>query len=130
MNDHAQATLKRVETPLRLTLAGLWAERIVRAFWPLWTLVIGLLAALSFGLQDHLPLEALWFAAVAALGGLIWALAHGLWRFRRPSRIEALVRLDSRLPGQPLAALRDTQAIGANDPASQAVWAAHLAQMA
>ncbi|TXH95067.1 MAG: TIGR02302 family protein [Pseudorhodobacter sp.] len=130
MNDHAQATLKQVETPLRLTLAGLWAERLVRAFWPLWTVVIGLLAALSFGLQDHLPLEGLWIGAVAAGVGIVWALVHGLRRFRRPSRVEALVRLDSRLPGQPLAALRDTQAIGANDPASQAVWAAHLARMA
>jgi uncharacterized protein (TIGR02302 family) len=41
-----------------------------------------------------------------------------------------MARLDSRLPGQPLAALQDTQAIGAQDPASQAVWAAHLARMA
>jgi len=130
MTDHAQATMRRIETPLRLTWAGLWAERAVRAFWPLWTWAIALLAALSFGLQDHLPLEALWFGAVASGLGLIWALVHGLRRFRKPTRIEALVRLDSRLPGQPLAALRDTQAIGASDPASQAVWAAHLARMA
>lgn len=130
MEHHAEATLKTVETPLRLTWAGLWAERLVRAYWPLWTLVIGLLAALSFGLQDHLPLEALWFGAVAGLVALIWAGLRGWWQFHRPSRIEALARLDSRLPGQPLAALRDRQAIGADDPASQAVWAAHLARMA
>lgn len=130
MNDHRQATLRRIETPLRLTWAGLWAERAVRAFWPLWTLTIALLSALSFGLQDHLPLEALWFGAVASGVGLTWALTHGLQHFRKPTRIEALVRLDRRLPGQPLAALRDTQAIGVSDPASQAVWAAHLARMA
>ena len=122
--------MRRIETPLRLTWAGLWAERAVRAFWPLWTLAIALLAALSFGLQDHLPLEALWVGAVASGVGLMWALAHGWRRFHRPTRTEALVRLDSRLPGQPLAALCDTQAIGATDPASQAVWAAHLARMA
>lgn len=130
MDDHTKATLKRIETPLRLTLAGLWAERVVRAFWPFWTLTIAVLAALSFGLQDYLPLEALWFGAVSALGGLVWALVHGLRVFRRPSRGEAMVRLDSRLPGQPLAALQDTQAIGLGDPASQAVWAAHLERMA
>lgn len=130
MDDHAKATLKRIETPLRLTLAGLWAERMVRAFWPLWTLSIAVLSSLSFGLQDHLPLEALWVAAVAVLAGVIWALVHALRRFRKPSRAEAMARLDSRLPGQPLAALHDTQAIGAADPASQAVWAAHLARMA
>lgn len=130
MNDHANATLKRIKTPLRLTWAGLWAERAVRAFWPLWTLAIALLSALSFGLQDHLPLEAIWFGALASGLGLIWALVHGVRRFRTPTRTEALVRLDSRLPGQPLAALRDTQAIGVTDPASQAVWATHLARMA
>jgi uncharacterized protein (TIGR02302 family) len=130
MDERTKATLKRIETPLRLTLAGLWAERLVRAFWPLWTLAIAVLAALSFGLQDHLPLEALWFGAVSALAGLVWAGVQGLRAFRRPSRVEAMARLDSRLPGQPLAALQDTQAIGAGDPASQAVWAAHLARMA
>lgn len=122
--------LKRIETPLRLTLLGLWAERLSRAFWPLWTLSIALLAALSFGIQDHLPLDALWFGAVAAVLAWLWAAFHGWRSFRKPLRAEALARLDSRLPGQPLAALRDTQAIGANDPASQAVWAAHLARMA
>jgi uncharacterized protein (TIGR02302 family) len=130
MNDHAIATLKQVETPLRLTLAGLWAERLVRAFWPLWSLILGLLAAISFGLHDRLPPNAFWFGAVAALIGLIWAALAGFTRFRRPLRAEALARLDSRLPGQPLAALQDAQAIGAQDPASRAVWAAHLQRMA
>ena len=130
MDDRAKATLRQIETPLRLTLVGLWAERLVRAFWPLWTLAIAVLAALAFGLQDHLPLEALWFGAVSALAGLVWAGVHGLRAFRMPSRVEAMARLDSRLAGQPLAALQDTQAIGAQDPASQAVWAAHLARMA
>jgi uncharacterized protein (TIGR02302 family) len=130
MDDRAKATLRQIETPLRLTLVGLWAERLVRAFWPLWTLASAVLAALAFGLQDHLPLEALWFGAVSALGGMLWALVHALRAFRRPCRVEAMARLDSRLPGQPLAALQDTQAIGAQDTASQAVWAAHLARMA
>jgi len=130
MDDLSRATLKSVETPLRLTWVGLWAERLSRAFWPLWSLAIALLAALAFGLQDYLPLESLWFGVVAAVGGLIWAGIYGWQWFRKPLRVEALARLDSRLPGQPLAALRDTQAIGAKDPASQAVWAAHLARMA
>ena len=130
MNDLTRITLKKVETPLRLTLVGLWAERLTRAFWPLWTIAIAVLAALAFGIQDYLPLEGLWFGAVAVAVALAWAAFHGWRRFAKPSRVEALARLDSRLPGQPLAALRDTQAIGANDPASQAVWAAHLARMA
>lgn len=130
MDERTKATLKRIETPLRLTWAGLWAERLVRAFWPLWTVTIALLAALSFGVQDHLPLEALWFGAVAAVVGLVAGVVFGLRRFGKPLRAEAMARLDSRLAGQPLAALQDSLAIGGDDPASRAVWAAHLARMA
>lgn len=121
--------LKRIETPLRLTLAGLWAERLARAFWPLWSLLVTCTAALAFGLQDHLPLDAFWYGVVFLALGLIWAAVHGARRFRRPSRAEALARLDARLPGQPLAALADVQALGLGDAASQAVWAAHRARM-
>ena len=44
--------------PLLLTRAGLWAERVTRSFWPLWTVLIGALAVLAFGLQDLVPLPA------------------------------------------------------------------------
>lgn len=129
-DNTAPAILKRLETPLRLTLAGLWAERLCRSFWPLWSLAIAVLAALAFGVQDHLPLDLFWYAAVALAAGLVWAAWHGWRRFRKPLRAEALARIDARLPGQPLAALNDTQALGLNDPASQALWAAHRARMA
>ena len=32
-----QLPLKSLVWPMRLTLAGLWAERLARAFWPLWS---------------------------------------------------------------------------------------------
>ena len=122
--------LKSIRLPLRLTYLGLWAERLCRAFWPLWTLAIAALGTLSFGLQDHLPLEAAWFAIVSTLLAFAWAAVHG-WRvFHRPTAAQALARLDARLPGRPLAALRDSIAIGAGDPAALAVWEAHRARMA
>lgn len=125
--DHALSAIAR---PLRLTLLGLWAERITRSFWPVWTVLLVTLSALAFGVQDHLPLEAVWLGAVAVLVALGWTLWNAVRGFRAPSRTEALVRLDSRLPGQPIAALTDTQVIGTNDPASLAVWQAHRARMA
>lgn len=121
--------LTQIKTPLRLTWAGLWVERVARAFWPLWSLAIAAVAGLAFGLQDSLGLELAWFGLVITGLGLLWALVHGLRQFRRPLRTEALVRLDSRMPGQPIAALLDAQAIGANDAASRAVWQAHRARM-
>ena len=125
-----EQALKSIALPLRLTLLGLWAEWLCRAFWPLWTLVIAALGALSFGVQDHLPLEAAWFAIVATLLALLWAAVHGWRAFHRPTEDEALSRLDARLPGRPIAALRDSIAIGADDPAAQAVWEAHRSRMA
>jgi uncharacterized protein (TIGR02302 family) len=130
MNTTPERALKRIETPLRLTLIGLWAERLTIALWPLWTITIAAIAAAAFGVQDELPLEAAWAGMVAIVLALFWAIVHGIRAFRRPTRTEAMVRLDARLPGQPIAALLDSQAIGATDPASQAVWAAHRARMA
>jgi uncharacterized protein (TIGR02302 family) len=116
--------------PLRLTLIGLWAERLCRAFWPLWSVLIATLAALSFGLQDVLPLEVAWSGMVLAALAMLATLYSGLRAFRRPTEAEALARLDSRLPGQPIAALTDRQALGGDDPASLAIWQAHRDRMA
>ena len=131
MTDPAAAkVLEKLVWPLRLTHAGLWAERISRAFWPVWTIALLTFAALAFGLQDLGPILWVQIAAftvgTAALIATFWG-----WRaFRKPLRAEAMARLDATLPGRPLAALEDTQVIGANDPASLAVWRAHLQRMA
>lgn len=122
--------LARVRWPLRLTWAGLWAERIARRFWPLATLVMAGLTAQGFAVFDLLPIEAAWLLVLALALGLLAALVWGLRGFHRPSRAEALARLDATLPGQPLATLADHMAIGGGDPAAEAVWAAHRARMA
>lgn len=131
MNDSLnQTTLARLKLPLAATLAGLWAERLTRAFWPLWTVLIATLAALSFGLHDTLPVEAVWTGLIGVLVGVVWSAWQGIRAFHRPTRAEALARIDATLPGQPLATLADTQAIGAADPMSAAVWAVHRRRMA
>jgi uncharacterized protein (TIGR02302 family) len=122
--------LDRIKGPLRLTWAGLWAERLTRAFWPLWCALIGTVALLAFGVQDMVPIEAAWIGLIGSLAGAVWALVAGLRRFRAPTRSDALIRLDAALPGRPIAALTDHQAIGAQDQGSAAVWRIHLARMA
>ncbi|NKB29135.1 MAG: TIGR02302 family protein [Rhodobacteraceae bacterium] len=120
---------RRLRRPLWLTRAGMLAENATRAFWPFWSVVLVVLALLMLGAQDSAPLEAAWAGAVvlalAALAALIW----GIRAFRWPTAAEAIERLDSRLPGRPITALADTQAIGAGDTASEAVWNAHLQRM-
>jgi uncharacterized protein (TIGR02302 family) len=128
--DNSPAALGFLTRPLRLTLLGLWAERLWRAFWPLWSVLAATLSALAFGLQDILPLEFAWSGLILAGLAIIGTGFTGIRKFRRPTRAEAMTRIDSRLPGQPIAAMTDTQALGTDDPASLALWQAHRARMA
>ena len=122
--------LRRLAWPLRLTRAGMVAERVTRAFWPVWTILFAVMAALAFGLQDWLAIEALWGLGVLAVAGLLWALWRGLRQFRWPSRQEALDRMDRALPGRRIATLSDTLAMGGGDGGTASVWRAHVARMA
>lgn len=122
--------LKALRWPLALTRAGMFAEAFWQATWPLATVVLAVLAILMLGLQDTVMVELVWFlGVVAALAG-IGTLIYALRRFRIPTREAALVRLDETLPGRPIQALMDEQAIGDDDAASTAVWRAHQARMA
>ncbi|MEH6674381.1 MAG: TIGR02302 family protein [Sulfitobacter sp.] len=122
--------LKAIRWPLRLTWAGIWAEVVVQAFWPLMALVLAVLAVLMLGLLDNAPMFVVTGAVVAVglagVGALVYALRH----LRFPRRIEALTRLDASLPGRPIQALMDEQAIGTGDDASAALWQAHQRRMA
>lgn len=122
--------LRVLRGPLRLTWAGMLAEALVQALWPMLTLVLAVLAALMMGVQDGLGGDLLW-GVLAAVGlGFLGTLVFALRRFRVPSRADALARLDASLPGRPIRALLDDQAIGAGDAASAAVWQAHQKRMA
>jgi uncharacterized protein (TIGR02302 family) len=126
-----QSTLANLmRRPVQRTLWGLGLERLVRAFWPVWSATLLLLAALSLGVQDFLPPAAATWVAYSAI--LLWAgaLAFGVRRMVWPRQADAIARLDRSLPGRPLTALADTQIIGADDAASNNVWRAHVIRMA
>ncbi len=123
--DLPQDIARRLARPLRLTRAGLAAERGAQAFWPLVTV---LLFGGALALSGVLVIWPVWLGrgligllAVLALATFVLAVR----RFDPPGREAALARLDATLPGHPIAAVTDIQAIGATDPASAAVWAAH-----
>jgi hypothetical protein len=123
-------TLARLRVPLALTWAGMTFERAARALWPLWSLVIAVLGALMLGWHESFPIEAVWGIGVLSCIAALVFLVRGFIKFRLPSRIEALARLDGSLKGRPIQALMDSQAIGPQDAASAAVWRAHQARMA
>lgn len=120
----------KLRLPLGLTRAGMLAERLLRCFWPVLSVVMAVLAALMLGLHDLAPIEAVWSVGVLAVLAALGFAIRGAMRFRWPRAEEALARLDETLPGRPLRALLDKQAIGATDAASAAVWRAHQARMA
>ncbi|PKP75645.1 MAG: TIGR02302 family protein [Alphaproteobacteria bacterium HGW-Alphaproteobacteria-6] len=123
------AALAPLEWPLRLTRLGMLTEQVTRAFWPLWSILFALFAALAFGLADPLSPVALWVGAGLAAAALAAALIGGIRRFSWPGRDAALARLDATMPDRPIAALRDAQALGVADTGSVAVWRAHVARM-
>ena len=102
----------------------------MQAFWPFWTALFFALGPLLFGWHDSMSIEVFWGYAVVAVLGIVGTAMWGLWRFRAPTRDEAVQRVDATMPGRPIAAIKDEQIIGATDPASQAVWRAHMARMA
>lgn len=122
--------MRHLRFPVAATRAGMVAEQLVRAFWPFWTVVFLILAPLMMGWQDLVPLEVFWGASVISVIAFLVTLGWGIRRFRLPSAAEALARVDAAMPGRPIAAISDTQAIGSGDAASEAVWKAHLARMA
>lgn len=115
---------------LWLTHAGMLAEQFLRAFWPFFSVLMAILAALMLGLQDEVRVEIVWGVGAVALLGLAATLFVGARRFHFPTRAEALMRLDAALPGRPIQALMDDQAIGAMDADSVALWHAHQNRMA
>ncbi len=115
---------------IRRTRLGMVVEGALRAFWPLAAFLAALWAVLAFGLAEIASRNEL--RGGLALAGLVamWLIVRGVRRFRLPSHAAALARVDATLPGRPLEALGDRQALGQNDPGSQAVWAVHRARMA
>ncbi|MEM7472428.1 MAG: TIGR02302 family protein [Pseudomonadota bacterium] len=124
-NDR-QLELYNLRRPLWLTRAGLLAEQAVRAFWPLWTVLLVLFFVLSFGLHNTVSLEIFWTGAVGLFAAFIGAGFYATKNFHWVSADDAVDALDKSMPGRPLTATFDEMAIGAEDEASRTVWDAHV----
>ncbi|WP_322865137.1 DUF4175 domain-containing protein [Aquicoccus sp. G2-2] len=129
IDETAKSALSRLRWPIRLTRAGLVAERITRAFWPLWSVGLAVLGALMLGLHEMVSPWVVWALGVAAVLAALWFALRGARHFRWPTRAEVLTRLDATMPGRPIQAMLDAQAIGQGDVASTEVWAEHQRRM-
>ena len=129
MNE-PQSQLPHLTAQFRITRAGMAAERAVRRFWPALTILMAGLAVLLFGVQAWVGLPVFAATVGAAFVAVLVTAVWGARGFHWPSAEEAEARLDQTLPGRPISTLRDTPALGQDDPATRAVWQAHLARMA
>ena len=121
--------MSHLARPVRLTRWAMIAEEVARRFWPAWTILALVLAFMLTGWAEATPVRWLWGAGGVAVVAFLTAFGIGLRRFRVPGVLEAEARVDARLPGRPIAALRDTLAVGASDGASRYVWDVHLRRM-
>lgn len=121
--------MRHLAFPVAATRAGMIAESVVRAFWPFWSVLFVALAPVLFGWHEFVTPAWVWAGVAFVALALLATFAWGGRRFRLPARAEAVARVDAALPGRPIAAIADTQAIGAGDAASEAVWQAHVARM-
>ncbi|MHC8508628.1 MAG: DUF4175 domain-containing protein [Rhodospirillales bacterium] len=123
---------RRMKHALSRAQAVLAVERLWPALWPPLGVV---LIFLAFAFLDWAAFMPGWaHAAVLAGFAAVFAAAvrRGLRGFRPVRAADARRRLerDSGLAHQPLAALEDNLALGGDDPAAQALWAAHRARAA
>lgn len=122
--------MPHLDRAIRRTRLSMAVERLLRCFWPVWTLAFAVFAVLRLDLLRLLPdVAALPVLAIAGLGLLV-LLVRGIRDFHWPRGSEAVARLDAELPGRPIAALSDRQATGRDDPGAAAVWAAHMRAVA
>lgn len=124
---------RRVLRAAKITRLSLLAEAIWRNFWPVLAVCMAGIGVVALGVINAAPLWLSLIFLISLIGSvvfLVWRgaramLSSGAW----PSWSDALTRVDEALPGRPLCALTDAQAVGASDPASVALWQAHLKRM-
>ncbi|WP_417243908.1 DUF4175 domain-containing protein [Celeribacter sp.] len=120
----------RVRRAIRATYAGVLFEQVAGAFWPLFSVLAALAGLVLLGVHEAVPTVLRLPAFGVAVVLFVVPCGYGVWRFSWPAKGEALSRVDATLKGRPLQALSDTPLSGATDPASRAIWTAHMARMA
>lgn len=118
------------ERRLLLARAALAYERLWPRSWGFLAVLLVFCALSWLDVWHAIPgyLHAL--ALLAFAGAAALALFRAIRAFKVPTRDEALARLeaDSGLKHRPLQTLGDELALGGGDPASLALWRAHLAR--
>ena len=109
---------------------GLTVEALIKAFWPVWTVLALGSGLILLGVPALLPRE-IHYALLATLGAAaLFFLVRGFFQIRLPSEAQKLARLDQDAAGRPAQTFDDALASGSGDRGSEALWAAHQIQLA
>ena len=119
----------RPKRAVALTLIGLWSKAALCTLWPLLSLACVWVAVPRLFAPHLWPLELMWIAVSAACAVGLWGLVYAWRHFQRPTWAQAVAHVDDTLIGRPLQGLQDALAHGQNDPATRALWAAHMGRM-
>lgn len=130
MSPTEAETRARIERAIsRARLVLLW-----ESVWPVVAPVLGLAALFAivswFGLWRVVSDPVRIAILVAFAAAAVW-LALRAFRLRQPERAAALARVEQATGAlhRPATAYTDTIAVGANDPAAQALWLAHRTRL-
>ena len=101
----------------------------MRAFWPLYSIVLATTGLYFLGLAEPLSLEVVWIIASAIGISLIWSVYRGLRSLSLPAKIDAERIVDQALHNHPISVLRETGFVGTNHHGADALWTTHVDQM-
>ena len=101
----------------------------MRAFWPLYSIVLATAGLYFLGLAEPLSIEAVWIISLTIGLSLIGTMYRGLRTLALPTLFDAERIVDQALRNHPISVLRETGFVGTNHQGADALWAAHMDQM-
>jgi len=101
----------------------------MRAFWPLYSIVLATVGLYFLGLAEPLSIEAAWIISLGIGLSLIWAMYRGLRTLSLPTLFDAERIVDKALRNHPISVLRETRFVGTDHLGADALWAVHIDQM-
>jgi uncharacterized protein (TIGR02302 family) len=119
----------RARRAIWLTYAALVAQALMRAFWPLYSIVLATVGLYFLGLAEPLSIEAAWIISLGIGLSLIWAMYRGLRTLYLPTLFDAERIVDKALRNHPISVLRETRFVGTDHLGADALWAVHIDQM-
>ena len=101
----------------------------MRAFWPLYSIVLATAGLYFLGLAERLSIEAVWIISLSIGLSLTWAVYRGLHTLSLPTVFEAERIVDQALRNRPISVLRETGFVGTDHQSADVLWAVHMDQM-